>query len=488
MSSKKIPFNADLIEAFSGMFLSPRYDDPRPTAEFHRKAWALYCSDLPRCMVIAPRDHAKSTALTFDYVLAEVLFKQSRYVILIGSTEAMAQEQLGNITGELHDNEDLRKEFGIEGFITDSKTDIIVKMDGGHTFRIVARGAEQRIRGLLWDGKRPDLVVCDDMEDDEQVENSNRRLKFKSWFFRAARQSLSKKGKIRVHGTILHEDSLLSRLRKNSMWTHLFFKAHESFDDFSNILWPERWTEKELRDKRQEFIDDMDSAGYSQEILNDPQDNAEAYLRREDFIAMTYENHDAPKAIVAGYDFAVSKSDKANRSSITIGGKEMNNIVDIVDQHVGRWDSLELIEKMFEVEAKWSPQYHFVEDGVIWKGLYPMIRKEMQLRDIWLNFHPIASTKDKATRGRPYQKRMRAGCMRFDKEADWYAGYEMENLKFTGTSDAKQDDQFDSTSILVKGLDLMGEVEEEDFYDDEQEEFYNTTPSGNGGRSVHTGY
>jgi hypothetical protein len=67
----KIQLTADLIEAFAGTFLSPRYDNAKPTPQFHREAWAMYSSSHPQCMVIAPRDHAKSTGLTFDYILAE---------------------------------------------------------------------------------------------------------------------------------------------------------------------------------------------------------------------------------------------------------------------------------------------------------------------------------------------------------------------------------------------------------------------------------
>jgi hypothetical protein len=34
-------------------------------------------------------------------------------------------------------------------------------------FRIVAKGAEQRLRGMLWDGQRPDLIVVDDLLNEE---------------------------------------------------------------------------------------------------------------------------------------------------------------------------------------------------------------------------------------------------------------------------------------------------------------------------------
>ena len=262
-----VKLTSALIEAFAGTFLSPRYDDPRPTPVFHRQAWELYASAEKQAGVIAPRDHAKSTGLTFDYILAEVLFRTSNYVILIGSTEDKAAEQLSNISEELESNDDLRAEFGVVKFESQTKTEVIVCCDDGHRFRILARGAEQKIRGAMWKGKRPNLIVCDDMEDDEQVENKERRAKFRRWFFRAAKQALSKSGKIRVHGTVLHEDSLLARLRKNKMWKFLFFKAHESYNDFSGILWPERWTAQELRNRQIEFEEDGDSGGYSQVVI-----------------------------------------------------------------------------------------------------------------------------------------------------------------------------------------------------------------------------
>ena len=444
-----VKLTADLIESFAGTFISPRYDSQRPTPPFHRAAWELYCSDHPACMVIAPRDHAKSTALTTVYILAEVLFRSSDYVIMIGSTEDGSAEQLGNIVEELTENDDLIREFGIKKFLRTSNTDVICEMNDGWRFRIVAKGAEQRIRGRLWKGKRPNLLVADDQEDDEQVENTDRRAKFRRWFFRAAKQALSKTGKIRLHGTILHDDSLLNRLRKNRTWKHQFYAAHTSFDDFSNILWPERWSEQQLRDRRQEFIEDGDSAGYSQEFLNNPLDHSDAFLKLADFLPMTLDDYDAEKIVCVASDFAVSKADKANRTSFTVGGKDVNNILHYIDQSVGRWDPTEWIDEMFRLQTRYNPEVFWVEDGVIWKSVKSMVYREMQVRDKRINIEAIPSVKDKATRARSYQRRMRAGQCRFDKQADWYPGFEQENLRFTGTAAATLDDQFDSAALLV---------------------------------------
>lgn len=488
-----VQLTADLIEVFAGTFISPRFDNPAPTPPFHRKAWALYASATVAAMIIAPREHAKSTSLTTVYILAEALFRSSDYIILIGSTEDLAAEQLGNITEELQENEDLIREFKIKKFLRASNTDVICEMEDGHRFRIIAKGAEQRIRGRLWKGKRPNLIVADDMEDDEQVENADRRTKFRRWFFRAARQALSKSGKIRVHGTVLHEDSLLARLRKNSMWKHQFYKAHASFSDFSDILWPEQWSEARLRDRQKEFIDDQDAAGYSQEFLNDPLDNSIAYLKRDDFVAMVEVDYESEKIVCAAADFAVSKADKANRTSFTVGGKDVGNLLHFVDQRVGRWDTLEWIEEMFQIQQVWNPEVFWVEDGVIWKSVWPMILREMQVRDIRINFEPIPSIKDKATRGRSYQRRMRARQCRFDKKAAWYPGFEYENLRFTGMAQATLDDQFDSAALLSLGFDNFSHVEDEDFFTEEEHEFergfWNSRrASATSGRSAVTGY
>ena len=488
-----VKLSADLIESFAGTFISPRFDDQRPTPQMHREAWALYASDVAAAEVIAPRDHAKSTALTTVYTLAECLFRCSDYVILIGSTEDGSAEQLGNIVEELTENEDLIREFGVKKFLRTSNTDVICEMADGHRFRIIAKGAEQRIRGRLWKGKRPNLIVADDMEDDEQVENADRRSKFRRWFFRAAKQALSKSGKIRVHGTILHEDSLLNRLRRNKSWKHLFYKAHEGFDDFSNILWPERWNETQLRARRQEFVEDGDAAGYSQEFLNDPLDHSDAFLKLSDFRPMEAEDYDSEKVVCIASDFAVSRADKANRTSFTVGGKDVNNLLHYIDQRVDRWDPTEWIDEMFALQVQYNPEVFWVEDGVIWKSVRSMVYREMQIRDIRINIEAVPSVKDKATRARSYQRRMRAGQCRFDKRAPWYPGFEQENLRFTGTAAATLDDQFDSAALLSRGFDDFVQIEPEDFYEEEDWElekgFWNQRKSSTTqGRSGVTGY
>lgn len=480
---------ADVIEAFAGVYLSPRYDSPQPTPQFHRDCWERYCSPHPACATAAPRNHAKSTALTHDYGLASAVFRDESYIIVVGASEEMAIEHLGDIANELRENEDLIRDFKIKEFVVDQKTDIVVRCLDGYEFRFIARGAEQKIRGRKWHGKRPGLIIGDDLEDDEQVENKDRRRKFRRWFFRACKQALRDGGRIRVHGTILHEDSLLSHLIANKAWNSVKYKAHRSFDDFTNILWPEKFPEVRLRAIRQEFINEGDSAGYSQEYLNDPLDYDDAFLKKDDFIAMKEEDYETFKVYGVGVDFAISKADSANRSSFTVGGKDVANILHIVDQRKGRWDTIEIMEEFFLIQEAWNPEVFWVEDGVIWKAIKPTLYAEMRRRDKYIAIEAILPVKDKKARARSLQRRMRARACRFDANAEWYPDYEAELLRFTGDSEALLDDQLDSTALLSRGFENHV-VEEDDSLSEEDVEFLHIsqTLKGGDGRSRITGY
>ena len=483
-----VTLTAPLIEGFSGMFLSPMYDQPAATPPFHRTGWALYCSEQELAGIVAPRGHAKSTAFTHDFILANVLFQVEPYVIIVSATEDLAKDHLGDIARVLREDEDVRAEFGVTELVVDAKTEVIVKFANGFEARILAKGAGQKMRGLKWKGRRPGLIVCDDLEEDEQVESKERRQKFGKWFFRALLPCRRKGGKVRYHGTILHEDALLARLQNSSVWKFNFHKAHAGLDDFSDILWPEMFDVQRLKEIRQGYLDDNDPSGYSQEYLNDPSDSDDAFLKPEWFVPMSDEDYENPKIICAAADWAISKKDKANRTSLTVGGKDLSNVVNIIDQRVGRWDALEIVEEVFEIQEQWNPAVFWVESGQIWLALAPTFRKEMLLRDKFINFVERQPITDKASRARPLQRRMRALAVHFADIAHWYPGYKDELLKFKEGSEAKLDDQFDSTALLVAGYETLNDAELDDFEEEEAREMRRSDPRVSSGRDPITGY
>src|ERR1043166_1066766 len=176
---------ASVIKGFSSSLLQKDFDGAVKSPHCHEEWWELFCSGQQKIAVAAPRRHAKTTAVTQTCGMAAVLFRQRKYVLIVSDTITQAVQFLGEIKMQLLENERLRDLFKIESFTKDSEDDFICRCTDGHEFRMTAKGAEQKLRGLKWNGNRPDLILCDDLENDEIVMNKERRAKFKRWFYAA---------------------------------------------------------------------------------------------------------------------------------------------------------------------------------------------------------------------------------------------------------------------------------------------------------------
>ena len=176
---------ADLIYGFTNSLLISRFDNPRPTPDFHLTLWEIMCSKDKKVAVAAPRGHAKSTAVTHAYVLANICFRIKKHVLIVSDTEGQAVNFLNDIKNEFCENEQLISLFDVKRLSKDTATEIIIEFNDGHNVRVIVKGSEQKVRGIKWRNTRPDLIVGDDLENDEIVMNEERRYKFMKWFYGA---------------------------------------------------------------------------------------------------------------------------------------------------------------------------------------------------------------------------------------------------------------------------------------------------------------
>ena len=467
--------NAAKVYGFVKGILQHTFESPQPIPNFHKELWALATSNDKKVAIAAPRGHAKSTAITLSYVLAEAMFRSSRYIIIVSDTESQSSEFLGDIKMQLIENEDLHVLFGKPTFVKDSETTIVVRMDDGHLFRIVAKGAGQRIRGRKWRNTRPDLIVVDDLEDDEAVESKDRRNKLYKWFTNALLPALSDDGKIRVVGTILHMDSVLEKLLNKKMWTTRRYAAHN--EDFSEMLWPEKFSRERLEEIRESYLEDGNPAGYSQEYLNYPIDESTAYFRRDDFQSYNPDEIDYDRlSYYSAVDFAITEQDSSDYTVIATVGMDSRNNMYVIDVNRGRWDSKEIIDRMMDTQSRYQPEIFTVEAGAIQKSLGPFLKERMLETGNFINLMEKVPVKDKQARARSIQARLRQGTMFFNPRADWYPDLEQEMVRFPRD---KHDDQVDALAWI--GLTLTDiqpgqtkqeyedELYEEEFGDDEDD-------------------
>lgn len=483
-----IKLTPELIRGFTGSVLAVKYDNPKPIPQFHVEMWDLCCSDHAKVAIAAPREHAKSTAITGAYTLASLLFRNSRHILILSSNEELASQFLNSIKTTLAENEVIREQFKVRGFLKESETEVIVEFEDKYRVRLLAKGAGQRMRGLLWDNTRPDLIVVDDIEDDELVLNQERRDKFKRWFYAAVMPLVKHGGKIRIVGTIVHQDSLLENLmpetkkdttivtplktyskETNPLWLSVKYRAHDSASPYTATewLWPEQKSPsdfcRQYEDYKARGILDL----YAQEFLNEPLDESIAYFREEWFRGSPFTEDWAKrsKRYYASIDFAVSQAEHANYSAICVVAIDEINRLEVVHCRRGRWDSREIMDNMFEIHKSYRPDLFVVEQGTIEKSIGPFIRAEMQKSGRFLNLFPLVPTKDKSSRARAIQGRMKMGDVYFQKDTDWYPDFHEELKRFPR---GKNDDYVDAISWIGLALDNMAaaptidELREED--------------------------
>jgi predicted phage terminase large subunit-like protein len=487
-----VTLTATIIEGFQKSFLWDSLDGAAETAEFHRIMWEDAC-DLTKthCAWAAPRGHSKSTSITFTYALAVIMFRVRDHLMIVSDSESQAVSQLKEIKNEIYENESLTSTFGFRQFLKDAETEIILEFTDGYQVRVLARGSEQRLRGLKWRNKRPNLVLGDDLEFDEVISNPDRLQKFKAWFRKALLPVGSRECVFRIVGTILSFDSMLAELIEKGIeggWHTRQWSAHESYSDFSNILWPARWTEEGLRGEQLRLGPDA----YSQEYLNRPIPEGHSFFDKSDLLRIPDETIYARDNGLSGgecayyvsVDLAVSQKKHADRSAVTVGAMTPDGYLDVVEVIAGRFDPKTLFDILFQVDERYSPELFLVEAGVIQKSIGPFLNEEMGRRQQFLRLHLMTPAVDKITRARSIQARMRAGRVRFDKSASWYPDLETEMLQFPR---GKHDDIVDTMSQFGLALDdiivppSQEELDEEEWAREEMEHVAH-------GRNPVTGY
>lgn len=245
---------------FFGRAYFPHYFS-RPSPEFHRDLDAIWqqgvlkgryplapkdaraISRMPGCRraVAAPRGHAKSTTLTFKGTMHAILYGYKHYPIILSDSSDQAEGFLENIRVEFEENGLIREDFGdLQGKVW--RNNVILTASG---IKVEAIGSGKKIRGRKHRNWRPDLLVLDDIENDENVRTPEQRLKLSNWFNKAVSKAGDDYTDIVYIGTLLHYDSLLAHTLSNPGYKSIKYKAVLAFSDAEDLWkqWEDIYTD-----------------------------------------------------------------------------------------------------------------------------------------------------------------------------------------------------------------------------------------------------
>lgn len=174
--------------------------------------------------VAAPRSHAKSSYLSKAFPLREVCYRKRKYTIIISETPQVSTGNMEWLSLQLKSNAKLREDFGPllspkqqENPKDNSMEFIAWEPQEDGTKRMIAKveaaSTGQALRGRNWNGTRPDLVICDDLEDAKtNAATPELRKKMRDWFSQVVIPLGDPKGKrtaMVYMGTTVHYDALL---------------------------------------------------------------------------------------------------------------------------------------------------------------------------------------------------------------------------------------------------------------------------------------
>lgn len=317
-------------------------------APFHidlrARAAALVRGEGGKEMAVAcPREHSKSVNGSLVTPVYAAAHRFRRFIVLFSDTSDQAEGFLADIRVELETNERLQAVFPtLCTFVGQPRNNrVIIGADGDEvTFRAVGSG--KSVRGARRGAQRPDFIVLDDIENDEEVENPKRRRKKTTWFNKVVKK-LGRAAVYLIVGTILHADSFLAgRIRhehdvyraireyptRMELWqewekrfhdrtdpereatARAFYEAHRSaMDEGAVVLWPARFSLYELMVERAE-----DLASFLSERQNDPFDPAGSYFPEESLQFVEPEEMPTPDQVRLSVGFwdpsrGTSKSD-----------------------------------------------------------------------------------------------------------------------------------------------------------------------------------
>jgi predicted phage terminase large subunit-like protein len=301
-------------------------------------------------------------------------------------------------------------------------------------------------------------IIDDPIKNREDAESASGRQKIKDWYTSTFYTRLAPGGGILVILTRWHDDDLAGWLIEQEKtggdkWEIVKYPAISTSDEFyrreGEPLHADRYPLESL-ERIKRAVGERDwSALYQQ----NPVPDTGAYFQKDWFRYYDKEPARDTMKIYQAWDFAIGQ---AEHNDYTVGvtiGVGQDDKVYVLHVSRGKWDALEIIDKIIDEYVAYGAQIVGVERGQIEMALGPMLRKRMRERNVIFPTEMLKTgRRDKQARARPLQARMQQGMVLFPKHADFTIEIKNEMLRFPAGT---HDDQVDALAWCFQMLDMF---------------------------------
>ncbi|MFN0135817.1 MAG: hypothetical protein ACKVS9_06830 [Phycisphaerae bacterium] len=458
----------------------PEYFSDEPSA-FHIELMRDLANRSKRLIArVAPRGHAKSTCASLALPLWAVCERQYRNILIVSHEATLATQFVRDIRMELESNDRIVEQYGDQCAPLPGEGDAKPRRrkwseanfttSSGVT--ILAKGGGAALRGVRSGPNRPDLIICDDIECDAQVQSSERRDKLDQWLRRVLMPTLAPGGRVIVIGSLLHFDSLLSNLRDRTKfpgWDYRVYRALEAeavvaegapmtigATAFRHVaLWPARWSVERLLEEQER----IGTLAFQQEYQANPIDTGRQvfrseWLKRYDPSVLTtcerlstFVTVDPAVGKTAGDFFAIWIG-SVDRATGKIYTRELSlEKIDFVAQ----------VRRIIAIFETWRPEKIGIEANAYQMSLVHTLREYSTRNGLYMPIEAIITRGEKKARIQSIAPVLECGDFLFPPDLSRDA-----ELQFLEFPNAKHDDGPDVCAMgieLARGVIKAGEIE-----------------------------
>ncbi|MFA6602005.1 MAG: hypothetical protein WCT02_04075 [Candidatus Paceibacterota bacterium] len=365
-----------------------------PTAKFQAEIFELTeKEDFGNLFIVAFRGSGKSTIITTSYPIWAILGKpQKKFVLILCQTQAQAKQHMMNLRRELESNPTLKNDLGPfqeEPGEWGSSSLVFRRLNA----RITVASSEQSIRGLRHNQHRPDLIIGDDVEDLASTKTREGRNRTYQWLTGEVIPAGDRNTRLVLVGNLLHEDSLLMRIKDDISAQRIdgVFKEYPLIKS-GEIIWPGKYPslaeiEAEKRKAGNEF------AWEREYMLHIVPDEDQAIMREwihyydglPNLKERDSDGYTKYSRVRIGVDLAISKRDTADYTAMVPGllfGEGGDTRIYILPGIINRKmtfpETVELCKDIYKIYGKdfgHNPEF-VIEDVAYQKALPQQLKNE----------------------------------------------------------------------------------------------------------------
>lgn len=294
-----------------------------------------------RYVIGLPRGFCKTTFI--KCLLAWLICHgKVHFVLIICATDPLAESFLSDLHNILQ-SPNIERLYGVWMPAKD-RADTKIGVHMRRTLIIKARGSGAAVRGINEDNKRPDFILCDDMQTKENDKSESERNALFDWFVGTLLKTVTQKQSIVIYvGNMYSDECILYKLKINPHWLSLITGC--ILEDGTS-LWPDLFS---IDDLYESFIHD-ESLGKADvwfaEMMNDPVESVDSLLKGP-FPTLHMELIPAPDASFLTIDpagYRISSDDNVITAHYIIDGKGY-----VAEMDGGIWTPKRTVERGIEM-------------------------------------------------------------------------------------------------------------------------------------------